>query len=104
MTNLQTSIETITPEMAAEFLTNNFINNRDIKPTAVKRFASMIKRGDWQISCDAIGFDEHGNLINGQHRMSAVVKANQSGRFFGCPRLPCQGNGGAGSRQQADDA
>ena len=82
MTNLQTSIETITPEMAAEFLTNNFINNRDIKPTAVKRFASMIKRGDWQISCDAIGFDEHGNLINGQHRMSAVVKANQSADFL----------------------
>jgi hypothetical protein len=37
-----------------------------------------MQQGEWYLGCDAIGFDETGTLINGQHRLYAVIQSEQA--------------------------
>lgn len=67
-------IEEITPELAATYLAKNCIN-RKISQGHVDNIASRIAKGDWELNGDTIRFDDSGNLIDGQHRLSAIIKA-----------------------------
>ncbi|MBO1330964.1 hypothetical protein [Streptomyces sp. VRA16 Mangrove soil] len=64
----------VSPELAAEWLTRN-TNNRPLSKGAVQQLAGQIQRGEWQLTHQGIAFDEDGVLIDGQHRLAAVVKA-----------------------------
>lgn len=64
---------TITPEIAEEFLERNH-NNRKIKPRKVDKFAYQLSQGQWITNGDTIRFDVKGTLIDGQHRLKAVVR------------------------------
>ena len=75
---ISAKIETITPELAKQYLELNFESNRKRSKTAVSKYVKIMKAGKWNVNCDAIGFDELGRLINGQHRLDAVSK-------FGAP-------------------
>lgn len=75
---ISAKIETITPELAEQYLKLNFKSNRKLSMTAVGKYVKIMKAGKWNVNCDAIGFDELGRLINGQHRLTGVVK-------FGAP-------------------
>ena len=68
------SVETITPEMAKEMLLRN--KNRSLRRGYVAQIAAAIARGEWKVTNDAITFDQYGSLLNGQHRLSAVVLSN----------------------------
>lgn len=63
---------TITPEMAKEWLNHN-PRNRDLRPTHVEKLARDILLGEWEYNGDPIRFDKDGNLIDGQHRLLAIV-------------------------------
>ncbi|GAB3119844.1 hypothetical protein GCM10027160_34700 [Streptomyces calidiresistens] len=63
------------PELAAEWLTRN-TNNRPLSKSAVQQLAARIRRGEWQLTHQGIAFDEDGVLIDGQHRLAAIVKAD----------------------------
>ena len=63
---------TVTPEIAQEFLERNH-NNRKIKPRKVDKFAYQLSQGQWITNGDTIRFDVKGTLIDGQHRLKAVV-------------------------------
>jgi len=67
--------ETITPEIAEEYLQRNIENNRKIKPKAIANYARDIKTGKWQLSHQGIAFNQSGNLIDGQNRLRAIIKA-----------------------------
>ena len=67
-------IETITPEIAADYLSRNN-RNRKIRQGVVKRYAADIKNGNWQLSPQGISFYESGNLADGQHRLMAIIEA-----------------------------
>lgn len=67
--------ETITPEMAQEYLKFNTENYRSINKFRVMSYASDMKNGKWQLNGEAIKFDETGKLIDGQHRLQAIVSA-----------------------------
>lgn len=69
--------ELITPETAERMLRRNYLNRR-VNARAVDRYAARMKAGQWRESNDAICFDNRGNLINGQHRLMAVVKSGVS--------------------------
>lgn len=60
--------------MADEWLDDN-VYNRDLRDTRVVNHAGALLRGEWTLTGDAIVFDENGNLINGQHRLSAIKLA-----------------------------
>ena len=64
----------ITPELAATYLQCN-VNNRNVRPLWVKALARDMKNGAFKNNGDAIRFDSTGNLIDGQHRLLAVLES-----------------------------
>jgi hypothetical protein len=70
-------LETIHPQKAKEILTTkNNINVRKINKALVANYARQMIAGNWHFSWDCIAFDKDGNLLNGQHRLTACVKSN----------------------------
>lgn len=68
------SVMEITPSVAAEMLARNH-HNRSIRRSRVVLFAGAMARGEWRMSNDALAFDTEGKLLNGQHRLRAVVQS-----------------------------
>lgn len=78
---IHTAIENITPKVAAEYLrTNNM--NRPLQVGAVETYAKAMQRNEWMLNGEAIQFDTEGNLVNGQHRLNAVVLSGRSVPFL----------------------
>lgn len=67
-------IEKITPEMAIEYLKHNNVN-RNISTHTVRKYADDMKNGAFQCNGEAIKFNKSGALVDGQHRLSAIVKS-----------------------------
>lgn len=66
----------VTPEIAYEWLTKNYKGNRRLRPYHVQYLAEEMRNGRWQADHpDAVLFDEDGEMIEGQHRINAVVEA-----------------------------
>lgn len=62
----------ITPELAQEWLGSN-TDNRNKRAAHVRNLARDMTEGRWQLTGDAIRFDWNGRLIDGQHRLEAVI-------------------------------
>jgi|APSaa5957512576_1039674.scaffolds.fasta_scaffold44889_2 hypothetical protein len=65
--------ETITPEVAKALLDKN-INNRNITQSHLALIKSEILSGNWQYNGQPIIIGEDGRLLDGQHRLTAVVE------------------------------
>lgn len=76
---LSATVEDITPEIAAQWLSNNF-RHREIKAARVEKFARQMDEGDWQFNGKVIILSDTGMLMNGQHRLSAVVASGKTMR------------------------
>jgi hypothetical protein len=74
--NASIAIETITPNQAAKWLEDRFEGQRHVRTAHVQRLASMIHKGEWRLTSDAVTLIK-GKLGNGQHRCEAIVLANQ---------------------------
>ena len=68
----------ITPEMAEEWLTHNHADNRTLRKSTVNKYVNDMKNGNWTLNTDCVAFDTEGRLIQGQHRLHAVVKSGLS--------------------------
>lgn len=66
--------ETITPEIATEMLAKNF-GNRRVNGKRVTMLAKDMESGNWTESPQPISFDPDGNLLDGQHRLTAIKKS-----------------------------
>lgn len=71
---LTVEVEVITPEKAAEYLQNNAYH-RKVKKKKVAEYMKEMEDGNWKLNGKTITFDKNGRLLNGQHRLGAVVKA-----------------------------
>lgn len=71
---MQTEVLDVSPELAAKWLTRN-TSNRPLSKNTVQQLAGQIQRGEWQLTHQGIAFDEDDILIDGQHRLAAIVKA-----------------------------
>jgi hypothetical protein len=69
-------VQTITPARAAEWLTAN-TTNRPLSRPIVRGFAEAMRRGEWLVTHQGIAFDVNGTLVDGQHRLAAVIEADQ---------------------------
>ena len=67
-------VETITPEIASRYLLYNNIN-RPLKKGTVDYYAEQMRKGQWLLNGEAICFAEDGGMVNGQHRLNAIIKA-----------------------------
>ena len=75
-----TAIEIITPATARNWLETSIGNRgrqvgdkRIVDQRRVDDMVGIIKRGEWQVTNDALAFDEYGRLRNGHHRLSAIA-------------------------------
>ena len=67
---------TIYPSMAKEWMATSNINNRKLRPNIVDKYADAMLRDQWIYNSESIKFDTNGVLIDGQHRLQAVIKSN----------------------------
>ena len=67
----------VTPKVAAGWLEKNGANRR-LRATAVDAYAKDMAAGNWRIIPHAICFAPDGVLLNGQHTLRALIKANMS--------------------------
>ena len=79
--------EIITPDIAAEYLRSNSLNRR-LRHKTVKRYEEEMRQNSWTLTSDAIAFDEDGNLIQGQHRLHAVVRSKLAQPFWVARNMP----------------
>lgn len=69
--------EVITPKTAEKYLKTMRVN-RVLRPSNLAMFCKLITTGQFKNTHQGIAFDTNGNLIDGQHRLLAVVKTDQS--------------------------
>ena len=73
---MKAQVERITPKMAREYLERNMPSNRRINREIVRRYARIMKCGGWELTHQGIAFDSNGTLIDGQHRLKAIIEAD----------------------------
>ncbi|SDT22055.1 hypothetical protein [Microlunatus soli] len=72
---MRSRVQTITPAKAAELLEAN-TSNRPLSRSTVQSFAEAMKRGDWKVTHQGVAIDTNGVLVDGQHRLAAIVEAD----------------------------
>ena len=72
--------ENITPGKAQQYL-NTSAGNRVISKIYVHSYADTMKRGAWMLNGVPIIFDFNGHLLDGHHRLAAVIEAGIPVRF-----------------------
>lgn len=75
--NVQTKVMLVTPEIAKKWLTDNTMN-RKINERIIKFYADQMAKDYWTLSPDSITFSDTHKLLNGQHRLRAVILSNKS--------------------------
>src|SRR5690349_6815917 len=73
---MKISEKKITPDMAKKWLENGMIN-RKVSDNNVLFLWNQMKEGKWLMTGDPIKFSKSGKLLDGQHRLHAVVKYGQ---------------------------
>jgi hypothetical protein len=71
---MRTEIMMVTPEMARSWLSNQ-VRNRKLIMSHVKYLANEIRQGRWRLSPQGIAFGDNGQLLDGQHRLRAIIEA-----------------------------
>lgn len=67
----------LTPGLAREWLKRNG-GNRHLRDVVVGRYCGDIINDRWQVNGEPIIFDQDGFMRSGQHRCTAVIKADKS--------------------------
>lgn len=68
----------VTPDLAHEILAGNTIN-RNVRRQWVKFLAEELTGGRWHLTNDAVMITPDGTLMNGQHRLLAIISAETAG-------------------------
>ena len=75
VSSVSTTVELITPDMAAKYLENN-ASNRPIRPVHVRMFEQLQLNNDFQHTHQGIALSSEGDkLLDGQHRLTAIVNS-----------------------------
>lgn len=85
---IETLIETVTPDIAKQYLRHN-IRNRSVKVKEIESLAREISRGEYILTHQGIAFDENGTLIDGQNRLLAVIMSNTPIDIMVTRNVPC---------------
>lgn len=73
-------IETIDPSLAKLLLEAN-VRNRPVSWPHVRRIARDMETGNWRLTHQGIALDRDGRLVDGQHRLHAIVESKTTQRM-----------------------
>ena len=79
----------VDPGLAAHWLQNNFVN-RPMSDDTVRSYARDMINGVWVATHQGVAFNDQDHLIDGQHRLSAIVMSGCTVRMmvtFGLPSV-----------------
>lgn len=71
---MKAKVMTIGPELARQMLEKNN-GNRPVSKRAVRRYAHDMSTGKWTLNGEPIILDHSGRLLDGQHRLLAVIES-----------------------------
>lgn len=74
---IKEELVTITPQMAERILSTNY-TNRPIKRELVEKYKKAMLAGKWKVHKPGIELTYDGKLINGQHRLTAIIESDCS--------------------------
>ncbi len=78
----QVFLEEIGPEAAAAYLRLNSPQNRRLNRAAFRNYMAEMQAARWGMSPDAIVITVDGTLVNGQHRLEAIVQSGLTQTFW----------------------
>lgn len=67
----------VTPGIARDWLARN-IGNRAASPAHIEKLEDAIRAGKWRMTGDPIRFSKTGKLIDGQHRLQAILNSGMT--------------------------
>lgn len=99
------TLEMVTPDVARDWLAQN-IHNRNVRRAVVATYARDMRQGRWQYTAEPIKFAADGVLLDGQHRLHAIVQSGASIPMLVVRglRLAAQSAMDTGARRTASDA
>jgi hypothetical protein len=71
----------ITPSVAKLMLSKN-TSNRHVNKRRVDQYADLMSKGEWKQNGDTICIDGAGELLDGQHRLAAIVKSGVAQNYI----------------------
>lgn len=74
-------VMTVTPEFAQELLRRN-THNRKLRDRAIADYARDMKAGHWSLNGEAIKVAADGTVLDGQHRLRAVIDSGTPVEMF----------------------
>jgi len=74
MLNVRTSVKTVTPACAARLMIHNKMN-RPLNRITVEDYKAQMLKGRWQLNGEPIIISDDGTLLDGQHRLTAVMES-----------------------------
>lgn len=84
---MKIELTTITPELAARILEKN-IGNRALTAWHVDLLAKEMRSKRWKINGDMIRIGSSGRILDGQHRLSAIIKSGMTIQTWVMEGLP----------------
>lgn len=75
-------LEVITPDIAEEMLGTNHERQRSVNERIVLQYAHDMTEERWPITGDTIKEDWNGRIIDGQHRLRAIIKSGATIETF----------------------
>lgn len=100
-----TVMENVDPTTAAKWLERN-VRNRHLRRSIVARYARDMAAGNWRVTGESIKFANNGDLLDGQHRLAAIVESGVTVGMFVTRNLDndAQVAMDSGTRRTASDA
>ena len=72
-----TKTEKIGPKLAQKYL-DTMARNRKLRRKTVDRYAEAMRANQWTLTGEPIKFNTKGELIDGQHRLSAIIMSGKT--------------------------
>lgn len=77
VSKIRSKMVLVTPDKAKNWLRSNTIN-RDVRQSHVDRLASDMASGRWLVTHQGVAFNCDGTLLDGQHRLLAIIQSGTS--------------------------
>jgi len=102
---IETKQQIISPKFASEIMERHHkrmasgeFTQRPITESIVQKYANEMRIGNWKLSPEPLIFDVNGDLLDGQHRLEAVCRANKDVPFTVSTGWPVEENDFHGTR------